>query len=57
MNTPTRASTSVDPEATYHEPHLLLEDASRSDAEKIKLLLDWRQSTNVELRVTQEKRS
>ncbi len=43
MNTPTRASTSVDPEATYHEPHLLLEDASRSDAEKIKLLLDWRQ--------------
>ena len=43
MNTPTRASTAVDPEATYHEPRLLLEDTSRSDAEKIKLLLDWRQ--------------
>jgi hypothetical protein len=37
------ASQSRDPEAAYHEPHLLLEDESRSDAEKIKLLLDWRQ--------------
>ncbi len=43
MSTRKRASTIVDPEAAYHEPHLILEDGSRSDAEKIQLLLDWRQ--------------
>ena len=43
MNTGTRANTALDVEATYREPHFLLEDGSRSDAEKIKLLLDWRQ--------------
>jgi len=36
-------SKSGDPEATYHEPRVLLQDGSRSDADKIKLLLDWRQ--------------
>jgi hypothetical protein len=43
MTTRTRASTAVAPEAAYREPRFLLEDGSRSDAEKIKLLLDWRQ--------------
>jgi anti-sigma-K factor RskA len=33
----------LDPQATYQEPRFLLEDASRSDEEKTKLLLDWRQ--------------
>ena len=42
MNTPKRAST-TDPEAAYQQPRLVLEDTNRSDAEKIKLLLDWRQ--------------
>ena len=36
-------SKSGDPEAAYREPRFVLEDGSRSDAEKIKLLLDWRQ--------------
>ena len=36
-------SKSGDPEATYREPRFLLQDGSRSDADKIKLLLDWRQ--------------
>jgi hypothetical protein len=43
MNTPTQASTPIDPETAYREPRFLLEDESRSDAEKIQLLLDWRQ--------------
>ena len=43
MTTRTGASTAVAAEAAYREPRLLLEDRSRSDAEKIKLLLDWRQ--------------
>lgn len=43
MSTRKRASTIVDPEAAYREPHFVLEDGSRSDAEKIQLLLDWRQ--------------
>jgi hypothetical protein len=43
MTTRTRASTPVDGEASYGEPRFLLDDRSRSDAEKIKLLLDWRQ--------------
>jgi hypothetical protein len=43
MSTRKPASTIVDPEAAYHEPRLILEDGSRTDAEKIKLLLDWRQ--------------
>jgi hypothetical protein len=48
MNTRKQASKAADPEAAdpeaaYHEPRLLLEDAGRSDDEKIKLLLDWRQ--------------
>ncbi len=43
MTTRRRASTAVAPEAAYREPRFLLEDRSRSDAEKIKLLLDWRQ--------------
>ena len=43
MTTRTRASTPVDAEAAYREPRFLLDDGSRSDAEKIKLLLDWRQ--------------
>ena len=43
MTTRTRASTSVDGEASYREPRFLLHDETRSDAEKIKLLLDWRQ--------------
>lgn len=32
-----------DPAAAYREPRFVLEDKSRTDAEKIKLLLDWRQ--------------
>ena len=43
MTTRTRASTADAAEAAYREPRFLLEDRSRSDAEKIKLLLDWRQ--------------
>jgi hypothetical protein len=43
MTTRTRVSTAVGAEAAYREPRFLLEDRSRSDAEKIKLLLDWRQ--------------
>jgi hypothetical protein len=43
MSNDKRASTNVDPEAAYREPRFVLEDDSRSDAEKIKLLLDWRQ--------------
>ena len=43
MTTRTRASTAAGAEAAYREPRFLLEDRSRSDAEKIKLLLDWRQ--------------
>ena len=43
MNSPTRAHTLVDPESAYREPRFILEDDSRSDAEKIQLLLDWRQ--------------
>jgi hypothetical protein len=43
MSTPKRASPTCDPEAVYREPHFLLEDKNRSDKEKIKLLLDWRQ--------------
>jgi hypothetical protein len=43
MNTRTRANTLVDPESAFREPRFLLEDGSRSDAEKIQLLLDWRQ--------------
>ena len=43
MTTRTGASTAVAAEAAYSEPRFLLEDRSRSDAEKIKLLLDWRQ--------------
>ena len=43
MNTRTPANTLVDPESTYREPRFVLEDGSRSDAEKIQLLLDWRQ--------------
>ena len=43
MSTRKRASTIVDPEATYREPRVVLEDGSLSDAEKIQLLLDWRQ--------------
>ena len=43
MSTPKRASPTCDPEAAYHEPRFLLEDKNRSDEEKIKLLLDWRQ--------------
>jgi hypothetical protein len=43
MNTRTRANKPVDPESAYREPRFLLEDGSRSDAEKIQLLLDWRQ--------------
>lgn len=43
MDTRARANTPVDPEAEYREPRFVLEDASRSDSEKIRLLLDWRQ--------------
>ena len=43
MGTRRQASTIADPEAAYSDPRLVLEDGSRSDAEKIKLLLDWRQ--------------
>jgi hypothetical protein len=43
MNSRKPESKSGDPEATYREPRFVLEDRSRSDAEKIKLLLDWRQ--------------
>ena len=43
MTTRTRASTAVDAEAAYREPRFVLQDKTRSDPEKIKLLLDWRQ--------------
>ncbi|HET7204177.1 MAG TPA: hypothetical protein VFI92_12500 [Steroidobacteraceae bacterium] len=43
MNSRTRANTLVDPQSAYREPRFVLEDESRSDAEKIQLLLDWRQ--------------
>jgi hypothetical protein len=43
MGNDKRARTIVDAEAAYREPRFVLEDGSRSDAEKIKLLLDWRQ--------------
>ena len=43
MNTISRSDKASDPETAYHDPRLLLEDTSRSDADKIKLLLDWRQ--------------
>jgi hypothetical protein len=43
MSTGKPSRKSTDPESAYREPRFLLEDASRSDDEKIKLLLDWRQ--------------
>ena len=43
MSSRTSESKSGDPEAAYREPRFVLEDSSRSDEEKIKLLLDWRQ--------------
>lgn len=43
MNSHTRANALVDPQSAYREPRFVLEDQSRSDAEKIQLLLDWRQ--------------
>ena len=43
MGSPKPESKSGDPEAAYREPRFVLDDGSRSDAEKVKLLLDWRQ--------------
>ena len=50
MSNDTRQGTTGDPEAAYREPRFVLEDRSRSDAEKIKLLLDWRQDL-IELQI------